>query len=185
MKGKPAKRTKEGQQNLGSLDLKHEVSKTELKKILQAVDKNTTPPEVVVVEDGVQDPSKIVPRTPEDSFRKMKEEVAAEFAKQTKEAKAILNAKKLKEKRQEDKENKKEYSVMKGSDEKGARKEIVEKSTRNEAVIEVKAVEENVIVEKKDNPEGCRGAEDGQFGWRAGQRASGSPWKAGAALNFI
>ena len=44
MKGKPAKRTKEGQQNLGSLDLKHEVSKTELKKILQAVDKNTTPP---------------------------------------------------------------------------------------------------------------------------------------------
>ena len=149
MKGKPAKRTKEGQQNLGSLDLKHEMSKTELKKILQAVDKNTTPPEVVVVEDGVQDPSKIVPRTPEDSFRKMKEEEAAEFAKQTKEAKAILNAKKLKEKRQEDKENKKEYSVMKGSDEKGARKEIVEKSTRNEAVIEVKAVEENIVVGKK------------------------------------
>ena len=54
----------------------------------------------------------------------------------------------MKEKRQEDKENKEEYSVMKGSDEKGARKEIVEKSTRNEAVIEVKAVEEN-IVEKK------------------------------------
>ena len=79
----------------------------------------------------------------------MKEEEAAEFAKQTKEAKAILNAKKLKEKRQEDKENKKEYSVMKGSDEKGARKEIVEKSTRNKAVIEVKAVEENVVVEKK------------------------------------
>ena len=42
MKGKPAKRTKEGQQNLGSLDLKHEVSKTELKKILQLLTR--TPP---------------------------------------------------------------------------------------------------------------------------------------------
>ena len=40
---------------------------------------------------------------------------------------------------------------MKGSDEKGARKEIVEKSTRNEAVIDVKAVEENIVEGKKDN----------------------------------